>query len=63
MANTYFELRTSDGGTERVDVSNVEAAKAVAKSVTKLTGSSVSLHKVTEIDIDAPPRTRNTSGA
>jgi hypothetical protein len=60
MADSYFELR-AEAGDQKLEVTSVEAAKAVAKSVREITGESVELYKVSPVDIDAPARTRGGS--
>lgn len=60
MSTTYYEVHTADGGKDWLDVTTVANAKAAAKAVATFTGSPVQLYKVTEIDVDAPTRTRST---
>lgn len=60
--NTYYELRYENGASDRLDgVTDVGAAKAVAKQLAKLAELSCTLVKVQEIDVDAPARTRNSA--
>lgn len=61
--DTYYELRFDDEtpAQEVRDVTSVEGAKAVAKTVAGVTGKRVNLVKITPIDINAPARTRSTS--
>lgn len=61
--DTYYELRFEDDTEpqEVRDVTSLEGAKAVAKSVRGVTGKPVQLVKITPVDIDAPARTRATS--
>lgn len=60
--DSYYELVFKDGRRERLDgVGTLEAAKATAKSVAKISGEKVELNKVQPIDPNEPPRTRGTS--
>lgn len=61
--DTYYELRFDDETPAQQvrDVTSVEGAKAVAKTVAGVTGKRVNLVKITPIDVNAPARTRSTS--
>jgi hypothetical protein len=60
---TYFELRHPDGTSQKLEgVGTLDAAKASFHAVTKITNAKgVKLVKVTEVDPNAPARTRGTS--
>jgi hypothetical protein len=48
----YFELRFTDGSTEKLDgLPDVKSAQAVAKAVSGRTGEPVELYRVRQIDL------------
>lgn len=60
--DSWYELRSEDHSVvERIENVTPESAKATARTVSKLTGQKLGLVKVTEIDVNAPPRTRGGS--
>lgn len=62
MTETYFELRYGDGSVSRLDgITTGAGAKGVARQMRKLTNDTVDLYRVQHVDVDAPPRSRNTA--